>query len=220
LPEQEFTLEIEEFRQFSTDWAERTGCAEGHTARRRALVEANMDAYLRTASVHGGLIMSQSAKVAAFAALAVVIASPASACGESLFRVGKGVSYREYQAPLPGNILMVASTRNERLVAEWLSHTGHNVQVVDDATKLSGFLKLGRFDVVLAAFKDRGAVEAQGATLGAKAKYLPIAAETAEDEAAARAQYKQALTTDSTPRDLLKAIHKTLKSDTNVKVGS
>ncbi len=165
-------------------------------------------------------MMSNSFKIAAIAALAAAIASPAAmACGESLFRVGKGVSYREYQAPLPGNILMVAQSADDRLVAEWLSHTGHNVQLVDDATHLAEFLKEGRFDVVLAAFEDRETVAAQEASAGASAKYIPVAAETEGEEAVARAYYKQALTKESTPRDLLKAIHKTLKSETNVKVG-
>lgn len=164
--------------------------------------------------------MSLSFRSASAILIATAFAStPAFACGESLFRVGKGVSYREYQAPLPGNILMVAQSADDRLVAEWLANTGHNVQVVDDPLKLSGFLKEGRFDVVLAAFKDRNSVAAQEASAGSKAKYIPVAAETTGEAGVARAQFKQALTTKSTPRDLLKAIHKTLKSDTNIKVG-
>jgi len=147
----------------------------------------------------------------------LISASSAWACGESLFRVGKGVSYREYQAPLPGNILMVARSDDDRIVAEWLSHTGHNVQLVEDADQLAGFLSDGRFDVVLAAYKDREAVAAQEARAGSTAKYIPVAANTPGEEALARAQYKQALADDSTPRDLLKAIHKAMKSHSNVK---
>ena len=167
--------------------------------------------------------MSHSSKLAVnlatLAALAAFASTEASACGESLFRVGKGVSYREYQAPLPGNILMVARSETDRLVAEWLSHTGHNVQVVADAGELAGFLKKGHVDVVLADFKDRDTVAAQEALAQSNAKFIPVAELKAGEEAVARAQYKQALTDESTPRDLLKAIHKTLKSDSNVKVG-
>src|SRR6185369_4060402 len=103
--------------------------------------------------------MSHFIKLAVVTTLvaASALASPpaAVACGESLFRVGKGVSYREYQAPLPGNILMVTRTASERLIAEWLSHTGHNVQAVNDPSKVSGYLKRNKFDVILATFKDR-----------------------------------------------------------------
>jgi hypothetical protein len=144
-------------------------------------------------------------------------ASSASACGESLFRVGKGVSYREYQAPLPGNILMVARSADDHIVAEWLANTGHNVQLVESTDRLAEFLSKGRFDVVLASFKERDAVAAQEARAGSKAKFIPVAAETPGEEELARAQYKQALTDDASPRDLLKAIHKTMKSDSNIK---
>ena len=46
-----------------------------------------------------------------------------------------------------------------------------------------------------------------------------MAAESAEEAEDARAQFRQSLTTDSSPRDLLKAIHKTLKSESNVRDG-
>ncbi|MBT8098165.1 MAG: hypothetical protein KJO82_00375, partial [Gammaproteobacteria bacterium] len=42
-----------------------------------------------------------------------LLAGNAIACGESLFRVGKGVAFREYTAPLPGSILVVAKTEAE-----------------------------------------------------------------------------------------------------------
>ena len=164
--------------------------------------------------------MAHCVKLASIAAAVVVSIATASppvawACGEELFRVGKGVSYREYQAPLPGNILMVARTSQERLVAEWLSHTGHNVQAVNDPAYLTSYLKRRRFDIILALFKDRDIVAAQVASAGSDAKYIPIAAANSSEGEVALGQYRQALTTDSTPRDLLKAIHRTLKSDSN-----
>jgi hypothetical protein len=156
---------------------------------------------------------------AALAALVVILSSfPATACSESLFRIGRGVSYREYLAPLPGNILMVTRTASDRLVAEWLSHTGHNVQAVNDPGNIAGYLKRTRFDIVLALFKDRDVVATQEASAGSNAKYLPVA-DSSEKEMA-QAQYRQTLTTDSTPRDLLKAIHRTLTSDSNKITGS
>jgi hypothetical protein len=35
-----------------------------------------------------------------------LFAVDALACGDSLYRVGKGVSYRVYTAPLPGSVLV------------------------------------------------------------------------------------------------------------------
>lgn len=150
---------------------------------------------------------------------ALVASTSANACTESLFRVGKGVSYREYQAPIPGNILMVARTETERLVAEWLSHTGHNVQIVEDPVRLSTHLKSGKFDVLLAHYSDRATIDAQEATAKSRVKYLPLEDGSAADQQSARSQYRQTVAGNASPRELLKAIHKTLKSDSNVKVG-
>lgn len=38
------------------------------------------------------------------------LAGNGHACGESLFHVGKGVAFRQYKAPLPGNIIAIART--------------------------------------------------------------------------------------------------------------
>ncbi len=154
--------------------------------------------------------------------LASVVALPPAAvgCGESLFRVGTGVSYREYQAPLPGNILMVTRTASEKLIAEWLSHTGHNVQAVNDPANMAAYLKRARVDVVLALYKDRNTVDTQEATAGSNAKFIPIADANTPEVDAATAQYRQSLTTAMTPRDLLIAIHRTLKGNSNTLSGS
>ena len=42
--------------------------------------------------------------------LLVFFGANAWACGDSLYRVGKGVSYRVYTAPLPGNVLVYGSS--------------------------------------------------------------------------------------------------------------
>lgn len=163
--------------------------------------------------------MARMSRLLMATAVAAFAAGEASACTESLFRVGKGVHYREYQAPLPGNILMVARTETERLVAEWLAHSGHNVQIVDETDQLAAHLESGKFDVLLAKYADRDAVKAEEAKAGATVKYLPVADDQDTDRLAAMAAYKETVAADSTPRELLKAIHKTLKSDSNVKIG-
>jgi len=149
-------------------------------------------------------------------ALASVLAAPASACTESLFRVGKGVSYRQYQAPLPGNILMVARTKTERMVAEWLASTGHNVQVVENADRLATYLSKEKYDVVLAHYDDRSIVAAQEASAGANVKYIPVTDDSSGEKLAAASEYRQTISQDSSPRDILKAIHRTMKGATNI----
>ncbi len=46
------------------------------------------------------------------AIVAALVSQPAFGRGESLFQVGKGLTFREYTAPLPDNILSVARTEN------------------------------------------------------------------------------------------------------------
>jgi hypothetical protein len=114
---------------------------------------------------------------------------------------------------------MVTSNADERLVAEWLSHTGHSVQAVGHLTDVGSYLKKRRFDVILGDFKDRDAIDAQEANASSTAKYIPVAADPDEAKAA-EGMYRQTVTSTSTPKDLLKAIHFALKSDTNRVTGS
>ena len=58
-----------------------------------------------------------------------LLAGNALACGESLFRVGKGVAFRQYTAPLPGTILVVARTESELQLVQQLVAAGHDVHV-------------------------------------------------------------------------------------------
>ena len=74
----------------------------------------------------------------------------ASACGESMFRVGKGVHYRAYSAPIPGTVLVYARTNEERAVAERLQEAGHEVLVVDSDLDLAMKLHDHAFDVIVA----------------------------------------------------------------------
>ncbi|MBT8096843.1 MAG: hypothetical protein KJO19_07375, partial [Woeseia sp.] len=54
------------------------------------------------------------------ACIFTLLAGNVLACGESLFRVGKGVAFREYTAPLPGSILVVANSASELALVERL----------------------------------------------------------------------------------------------------
>ena len=157
--------------------------------------------------------MSPSNKIAR--TLSVVLATvlvtapvAAMACGESLFRVGKGVNYRAYVAPIPGNILVVTADDDGRLLAEALSSAGHQVRVVADATELGAAVQSGGYDIVLARFGEREVVETQLAA--STVAYLPIAMENSAEEDLAREMYKRSLSTDDNIKRFLKTIHKTL----------
>ena len=58
----------------------------------------------------------------------VLIGGNAYACGDSLYRVGKGVSYRVYTAPLPGSVLVYGVGEGAELLAKELARSGHGVR--------------------------------------------------------------------------------------------
>lgn len=163
--------------------------------------------------------MSQIAKITAFLVLALAVANPAEACSENLYRVGKGKRYREYTAPVPGNILMVADNADSRVVAEWLTHAGHKVQLVESAARLGTFLETDKYDMVLASYGVRDEVEAQTNAAASHARYLPFADEKTGEATMARERYRETVSLEPDPREILKAINKTLKTDSNIKVG-
>lgn len=131
------------------------------------------------------------------------------ACGESLFRVGKGVSYREYTAPLPGTILVVARTEAELALVERLAAAGHAIYVVSDPSEIGDELKNHDIDIVLAHFHQRDAVENNNLTA---ATFIPVAQHGTDEVAKADALYQRSLTNEDSVLKFLKTIHKTLKA--------
>jgi len=134
----------------------------------------------------------------------------ALACGESLFRIGKGVTHRAQVAPLPGNVLVVAAGQEGHDLAEVLAAAGHDVQVIDGTALLAQELRTGDYDVVLALFSDRESVEAQVSASGSRAVFLPVTLD--DDEAAVAEQaYRRHLSGDGNLGHFLKTIHRVLK---------
>jgi len=143
-------------------------------------------------------------------AILSLVADSALACGESLFRVGKGVEFRQYTAPLPGSILAVANTEAELMMIERLAAAGHDVHVVADPSEIRAELGEHDFDVVLAYFSQREAVTAQ--TTGSDATFIPVAARDTDEEREARSLFERSLSSDDSVKTFLKTIHRTLKS--------
>ena len=158
-------------------------------------------------------MMRKAAAIATLTACAtILIAGNVLACGESLFRVGKGVNFREYTAPLPGNILVVANTEAELALVERLAAAGHDIHVVSDPSEISNELQEHEFDIVLAYYSQREAVEAQTASAASSATYLPVAIEGTAEEAQAEQMFERSLTDDDSVKTFLKTIHRTLKA--------
>ena len=141
-----------------------------------------------------------------------MMAGNAFACGESMFRVGKDVHYRAYSAPIPGSVLVYARTDDERTVAAKLQQAGHDVRVVMNDIELALEMENQQFDVVVAPYSKREAVEAQSAQITSHPDWLPVVEDGSADERLAKSQYDRTVTGDDEIRKYLKAIHKSLKN--------
>ncbi len=149
------------------------------------------------------------------ALLAFFFSLEAIACGDSLYRVGKGVSYRVYTAPLPGSVLVYGQSEGAKLLAEALAKSGHGVRFVEDESELTSELASGDYDVVIAPYSEHTAVE--GSTVasgGTKTTYLPVALSSDEAEEANESYANVMMAEHDEIKHYLKAIHKTLKSKT------
>lgn len=132
----------------------------------------------------------------------------AIACGDSLYRVGKGVAYRTYSAPLPGNLLVYGGDFSAADLARQLADSGHTVVLVDDEENLIAELNKGKYDVVIAPYSEHGAIEA----IPGQSEFLPIATND-EEERLAKSSYKQVMLPGKHEvKHYLKAIHLSLKS--------
>lgn len=140
-------------------------------------------------------------------------AGSAMACGESLFRVGKGVAFREYTAPLPGSILVVATTEAELAMVERLAAAGHDIHVVKDPAEIGEELKNHKIDIVLAYFSQRGEVESQMSSTQTAA-YIPVAMDGTTETRQADEMYPRSLSNEDSVLKFLKTIHKELRAKT------
>ena len=144
--------------------------------------------------------------------ISTCISLGALACGDSLYRVGKGVSYRVYTAPLPGNVLVYAQSEGARELAEALAQSGHQVRLVDNEADLSTELGSGGYDVVIAPYSEHEQVESSSnVPSAAKTTYLPVAVNDDEEKVAGQSYSKVMLADNDDIKNYLRAIHKTLK---------
>ncbi len=147
-----------------------------------------------------------------FVALATsLIAGNVLACGDSLYRVGKGVSYRVYTAPLPGSVLVYGQGDGAQQLAQELARSGHGVRLVSNDEELQAEIGSGAYDVVIAAYSDHSAVEATTQAAADAPTFLPVALD-ADQESQARKDYERVMLAEEDEiKHYLKAIHQTLK---------
>ena len=141
-----------------------------------------------------------------------LLAGNTFACGESLFRVGKGVAFREYTAPLPGSILVVAKTETELALVERLAAAGHDIHVVSDPSEIGEELQNHDIDVVLAYYSARKVVEDEMSSM-ASATYIPVAMDGTTEISEASEHYQRSLSNEDSVLKYLKTIHRTLKTN-------
>jgi hypothetical protein len=146
---------------------------------------------------------------AIIALVTLFLSLEAFACGDSLYRVGKGVSYRVYTAPLPGSVLVYSQSEGAQQLAEALAQSGHGVLLVENETEFKAEMDKGGYDVVIAAYSDHAVVEAN--QRGSGTEFIPVAG-SKEEQNAAKQTYDRVLLAEQTDiKHYLKAIHKSLK---------
>ena len=145
------------------------------------------------------------------ALVATLISGSAFACGDSLYRVGKGVSYRIYTAPLPGSVLVYGEGEGAEQLAQELARSGHGVRLVKNDEELQAELGSGAYDVVIAAYADRSSVVPGASAASDGPTFLPVA-QTKDEESQARGEYDRVMLAEKDEiKHYLKAIHQTLK---------
>lgn len=140
-----------------------------------------------------------------------LVTGTAFACGDSLYRVGKGVSYRVYTAPLPGSVLVYGQGEGAEQLAQELARSGHGVRLVSNDDELKAELGSGAYDVVIASYSDHLAIESTASATENAPTYLPVALDS-DQEASAREEYERVMLAEKDEiKHYLKAIHQTLK---------
>lgn len=142
--------------------------------------------------------------------LTLAVSANSFACGDSLYRVGKGVPYRTYSAPLPGNLLVFGTSEGAKELADQLAKSGHGVHMVGSAQELTAELEKGGYDVIIAPYSERSTIEQT--SVGSGTSYLPIAM-TGDEERVARASYERVMVPEKHElKHYLKEIHRALRS--------
>lgn len=156
-----------------------------------------------------------------FLALAatVLVATPATACGEGQFNAGQGLPFQSLLAPRPATVLIyanpnpgVSDSKRDALYAG-LQRAGHRLAFAADPTALATALREKHFDVVITSFDAIDAVATATADAGNRAgttALIPVMARGDGNAAQLHSRFAAYLTDGSSLGQYLKMIGKAL----------
>ncbi len=154
-------------------------------------------------------MVQRSMILALFACAIIANPSVASACdrpGHFRAHLSFGQHY-QLASPTPGNILLITRRMQDRQIAHWLASAGHNVKVVDDASRLEAIFESQTVDIIIGQQVDGAATNAEIANAGSAAIFMPIVEDTS-----AKKDYNVTLShRDFEPRRLLTRVHQAMK---------
>ena len=155
--------------------------------------------------------MSKVILIFAAVTLSFVGVSRAEACGESLYRFGKGSPNTSFRVPLPGRILVVGASESDDRLAAMLSASGHDVTRVESVEAVADTLARDPdFDLVLSMYEQHAAVTAQLAQ--SSVVYLPVAAADSEAERHGARQLNEfAPAADDRIKQILRSVHRAIR---------
>jgi hypothetical protein len=133
------------------------------------------------------------------------------ACGDKFLRVGRSSRFRAYASVHPSSILVYAPRWERRGIEDFqhmLKRAGHSPLVVTTPSAMSHAFVSGKYEVVIAAYDDSGAVKKELEALPSRPGLLPIVYKTTKAVAAeAAAAYPCLLQPDKmTPFQALEEI--------------
>lgn len=143
--------------------------------------------------------------------LILMSSGAAQACGESRYRLGHGIRYETYQAPMPATVLIYQSADYDKQTAG-LQSAGHQITFVSNQDQLLKALDEESYDVVIAPYGDMAAVEEQIANILKRPGLLPVIGSDANERRSAKSQYHQYLKSGASLRKIARAIHNIMKN--------
>lgn len=149
---------------------------------------------------------------------AVLASTPtALACGEPLFKMGKGARYRSITAPLPARVLVYAPASSgagssfSQLPGD-LRKAGHHVTEVMETAEVESLLREGSYDIVIAGHGDALALRSTIESAPSRPEVLPVVSVEASNDRALRAAYSEWLVGAESLRQSCKKIHQIMEA--------
>jgi hypothetical protein len=134
-----------------------------------------------------------------------------AACGDKFLRPGRSSRWQSYAAIHPASIILFQSAgAKPDVIKDWqkmLKHAGHKSFVVSAHDDLSQALAGAQYDLVIAAYRDAGRVQAVLQTASAKPGVLPVMSRsTKADVEQAKKEYGYLISADADKYQALIAI--------------